>query len=123
MASSRTRARRCPCCRHARPHCRCYVNSPRRKPVPVPRNGNPPYRAQIVKWLNLFELAIIIGRRLGFDVYTYQVSAAIRALDLTRDKKIYVERVCGSVHLRQSTEVRPHHLPTLQHYLKERYTP
>jgi len=112
--------RRCRCCRHDEPHCTCRFD--RVKPPPPGPITVRPNAGSIFGWLNLAQIAYIIGRATKLPVTVPWVSGAIRVLQLGLDKKPRPARVRGIVLFRQQTMVHPTQLPRIQHYIQERYS-
>lgn len=87
--------------------------------MPVTVCPNP---GSIIGWLNLAQLAYVIGRALSLPVTVPWVSAAIRVLQLGLDKKPRKARVRGPVLFRQQTMVDPKELGRIQQYIQARFS-
>jgi hypothetical protein len=110
--------RRCKCCRHTPPHCTCKLDRPPR-PMPQPVTSKPEPCQLSPDWLNLFELAYVIGQALNLGITTLQIAGAVRHLGLKNDRRTRPARVRGCVIYRQQTMVHTGQLPRIQSYIEE----
>lgn len=92
---------------------------PKRKAMPVTVR---PDAGSILAWLNLAQIAYIIGRATRLPVTVPWVSGAIRGLQLGLDKEPRPARVRGLVVYKQQTMVHPTQLNRIQQYIQERHS-
>lgn len=115
-ATASPRRKRCICCRHPGKHCTCVLDKkPRKRIGPVTVKPDP---CQIRNWLCLSELAFAIGVAIGVKLTVWQISGAIRALNIRGDTTPTTAVVKGTALFRQQTMVHPKHVTNIQAHIQ-----